>query len=246
MDALILGAGYAKRMWPLTKRRAKLLLPLGDRPVVSHIIERLQALPMVRRVWLVTNQRFYRDFQRFLRRSPHEDVGLLNDGTRDEAHRLGAIGDLWLAIRKAPIRGDLLVVGGDNLFTFSLVPFVTFAQAHRSRVTVGVVDVGSKAKAAHRYGVVRMDRQSKVVEFQEKPAKPKTSLAALCLYWFSRASLTLIREYLQDGQSPDAPGHLISWLVARRQVYAYRFRHGMWYDIGNLAVYRQAAKEFRR
>lgn len=247
MDALILGAGYAKRMWPLTKDQAKPLLPVAGRPVVRYVIERLRTAPGLKKLWLVTNARFANDFRAFARRSRlGASLTVLSDGTRDEAHRLGAIGDLRLAIQRAPIRNDLVVVGGDNLFTFELAPFIRFAQAHRPFVTMGVVDLGSKRRVAKRYGVVRLGRGGVVEELQEKPARPKTSLAALCLYWFDRRALSSVEEYLGTGQNPDAPGHLIAWLVKRRQVYGFRFAQGLWYDIGNLAVYERAQQEFRQ
>lgn len=229
MKALILAAGYATRLRPLTDTWAKELLPVGGRPIVEWIVEAIHAVPEVDEVHVVTNARKAPAFAEW---AAVGGVRLHDDGTTSNDDRLGAIGDLAFVLRETGIADDLLVIAGDNLFDFSLRDFASFWRAKGRASAVAVRDVGSLELAAH-YGIVALDGDGRLTDFVEKPADPPSTLAATATYLYHRDHLPLVTQYLAEGHSPDQPGHLIGWLRAREPVYAWQFEDA-WYDIGNL------------
>ncbi len=244
MKALILAAGYATRLYPLTKEYPKPLLKIGSRPIIDYIIDKLSAIRDIDEVIVVTNSKFvsiFRNWAKGIRAA--KEITLLDDLTRDQKDRLGAIGDMEFVIKQKGIRDDLLIVGGDNLFEEGLQEFLSFARAKAPSPVIGVWDIKNK-KQATRYGVLRMDKESRVIEFEEKPKNPKSSLVAMCLYYFSQEKLGLIKEYLADKSGkPDATGFYIDWLRKKEKVYGFVFS-GRWYDIGHHEFYEEANKTF--
>jgi len=224
MRALILAAGYATRLYPLTRDRPKPLLEVGGRPLVDWILERIAEVSAIEEVHLVTNAKFAPAFRAW---APPQVV-VHDDGTRDEDDRLGAIGDLAFVGLDGD---DLLVVAGDNLFDFSLRDFVAFWRGKGRASAVALYDVGG-VELARKYGIVELDEQDRVVSFLEKPDDPPSTLAATATYLFHREHLGLVRRYLEEGNSPDQPGRFVAWLQAREPVYGYRFQ-GEWLDIGD-------------
>jgi len=241
MKALILAAGYATRLYPLTKEYPKPLLELNQRPIIDYIIDKLRAIRQIDEVFVISNSRF---FSRFVEWSKglriNKKITLIDDLTRTNRSRLGAIGDINFAIRKARIRDDLLVIGGDNLFSQPLEGFVEFSLKRRPHASVGVYKLKNKSDAS-RYGVVRLDRKRIISDFCEKPEKPATGLVAMCLYFIPQGSLGLIKEYVLNGPKlTDTTGGYIAWLKERSDVYGFIFR-GRWFDIGDYK-YLKAAK----
>jgi glucose-1-phosphate thymidylyltransferase len=241
MDALILGAGYATRLYPLTQDRPKPLLPVGGTPILQRICEQLFDAGSFDHVHVVTNHRFADHYQRWLvdyrRHRPLPcPVTIHDDQTTTAENRLGAIGDLRFVIEKAPVLDDLLVIAGDNLIGGSLAPFLQNAAARGA--SVGLKDLGSKERVS-LYGVVETDRDGKIIGFEEKPRQPKSTLIAVGLYYFPAATLSLVRTYLDLGKSKDQPGYYVQWLHTRTPVYGHVLE-GDWYDIGDLDSYRQA------
>lgn len=222
MKALILAAGYATRLRPLTDTIPKQLLPVGGRPMVDWILDRINETS-AGEVHLVTNARFARDFERW---AEDKDVHVHNDGTTSNEDRLGAIGD----IRFVGLDDDLLVVAGDNLFDDSLADYEAYWRA-KGGSCVAVLDVGNP-ELAKRYGVVDVDADDRVVGFIEKPEDPPTTLCATATYLYRREHARLVGTYLDDGNPTDQPGNFVAWLHKREPVYAYRFS-GEWYDIGD-------------
>ncbi len=135
---------------------------------------------------------------------------------------------------------DLMIIGGDNLFKSSLAGFVKFAAAHGP--TLGVYDIGD-LEQMKKYGNVSVDGTGKITEFVEKPPQPKTTLAAMCLYYYPRAVLPLVDKYVKEGNNPDQPGRLVAWLYQRQPVYAHQIS-GQWLDIGSFESLEQANREF--
>lgn len=242
MDALVLAAGYSKRLEPLTLTCAKPLLPVGGRPMVEHLVEKLRAVPDLRRLFLVSNGKFYADFAAWGRRHA---VLVVNDGTMDNEHRLGAIRDIELVIRTQSLSNDLLVVAGDNLFDAPLAPLVEAARAHAPRVTIGVVDLQDRALIRKRYGVVQLDADGHVTEFFEKPEQPVTTLVSTGIYYFPAEQLPVIPDYIARGGRTDNIGDLIHALIHAPGVHGCMLP-GRWFDIGDLASYEQANRTFRR
>ena len=220
MKALILAAGYATRLSPLTDDFPKQLLPVGGRPIVDWILDNIRRAG-IDDIQLVTNARFASVFEEW-----SDGIAILDDGTSTNETRLGAIGD----IRFADLDDDALIIAGDNLFDYELADFVEFWRS-RDGSAVAVHDVGSK-ELAKKYGVIDVDADWRIVDFAEKPEEPASTLIATATYLYRRAHVRLVDTYLAEGNPPDQPGHFVAWLHRREPVYAYRFDGG-WYDVGD-------------
>jgi glucose-1-phosphate thymidylyltransferase len=235
VKALILAAGYATRLRPLTDTVAKPLLPVGGRPMVDWILDRI-AETSADEVHLVTNARFAADFERWAK---GKDVRVHDDGTTSNDDRLGAIGD----IQFVGLDDDLLAIASDNLFDYSLAEYETYWRA-KGGSCVAVHDVGDR-ELAKKYGIVDVDADDRITNFVEKPAHPPTTLCATATYLYRREHAALIATYLEEGNPPDQPGNFVAWLHKREPVYAYRFS-GEWYDIGDQAQLLEADNRMRR
>ena len=229
MKAVILAAGYATRLYPLTLERPKHLLEVAGRPLLERLLEQLP-LGELETVYVVTNAKFAPRFREWAeQQAVAQGVEVIDDGTATEEEKLGAIGDLELVIRTRGIRDDLLVAAGDSLFTERLDGFVEFARG-RDAAAVGVYDVG-ELEAVKRLSSIGVDDDSRVISSEEKPERPTSTLAGIALYYYPRSVLSLVSQYLRDGNNPDQPGRLVEWLYTRKPVYAWRVP-GEWLDIG--------------
>jgi glucose-1-phosphate thymidylyltransferase len=235
VKALILAAGYATRLRPLTDTIPKQLLPVGGRPMVDWILDRI-AETSADEVHLVTNARFAADFERW---AQGKDVRVHDDGTTSNEDRLGAIGDIAFV----DLDDDLLAIAGDNLFDFSLADYESYWRA-KAGSCVAVHDVGDP-ELAKKYGIVDVDADDRITNFVEKPENPPTTLCATATYLYGRDHAALVRMYLEEGNPPDQPGNFVAWLHKREPVYAYRFP-GEWYDIGDQAQLLEADNRMRR
>ena len=243
MKAVILAAGYATRLYPLTLDRPKALLPVGGRPMIERLLERLSEVGGLDRIYLVTNSKFAATFRDWAAGRGEKEgvVQIVDDGTSTEESRLGAIGDLALTIRESVLDDDLIVLAGDNLFTESLAPFADFGR-EKGSPALGVYDVGD-LEAIRRYNAIELDADDRVRFFEEKPERPRSTLTGIALYFYPRSSLGLVGEYLEAGNNPDQPGHLVEWLYPRVPVYAWRVP-GHWYDIGSKETLAEADRAF--
>jgi glucose-1-phosphate thymidylyltransferase len=235
LKALILAAGYATRLRPLTDTLPKQLLPVGGRPMVDWILDRI-AETSADEVHLVTNARFAPDFEQW---AADKDVRVHNDGTTSNDDRLGAIGDIDFV----GLDDDLLAIAGDNLFDFSLADYESYWRA-KGGSCVAVHDVRDR-ELAKKYGIVDVNEEDRITNFVEKPAEPPTTLCATATYLYMREHAGLIPTYLAEGNPPDQPGNFIAWLHRRAPVYAYRFE-GEWYDIGDRDQLLEADNRMRR
>lgn len=243
MKALILAAGYATRLYPLTKERPKPLLSVGGKPIIDYLIEKLDEIDGLDIIYVVTNQKFYHAFEGWLESlKSNKQIVLINDGTTKYEDRLGAIGDIELALRWQRICDDLLVLAGDNIFEWNLKGFVEYAKEAPDSFAMGVYDIKDKRKAS-KYGVAELDNSGHLKSLKEKPKEPISSLVATGIYYFPKKELSSINEYLKVGKETDAPGHFIHWLLKPRQVRGYIFK-GIWYDIGDKDSYRRANLKF--
>ena len=234
MKALILAAGYATRLRPLTDTIPKQLLPVGGRPMVDWILDRIEETS-ADEIHLVTNARFAADFERW---AVGKDVRVHNDGTTSNEDRLGAIGDIDFV----GLDDDLLAIAGDNLFDYSLADYESYWRA-KGGSAVAVHDVGDR-ELARRYGIVDVDADDRITNFVEKPADPPTTLCATATYLYRREHAALVSTYLAEGNPHDQPGNFVAWLHKREPVYAYRFS-GAWYDIGDHAQLLEADNRMR-
>jgi glucose-1-phosphate thymidylyltransferase len=227
VKAVVLAAGYATRLYPLTRDRPKPLLEVGGRPMLDWVLERRQGMGVDETI-VVTNAKFTPHFQAW---AAHKAVvTIVNDGTTSNEDRLGAIGDLAFVLDALQLDDDLVVVAGDNLFTDDISGFAAYGREVDAPV-IAVHDVGDLA-VMREYNQVEVDSAGRVVFMEEKPEQARTTLAAVALYYYPRHVLPLVKQYLADGNNPDQPGRLPEWLYARTSVYTWRFP-GDWYDIGS-------------
>jgi glucose-1-phosphate thymidylyltransferase len=239
--AVILAAGYATRIYPLTLDRPKALLPVGGKPMLDHLLEQLERVEGLDEVYVVTNSKFADAFREWAAGRSGLPLRIVDDGTVDDDSRLGAIGDLDLTIREAELDDDLLVLAGDNLFSESIAPFPVFA-LEKAGPALGVYDVGD-LDTIRRYSVIELDGDDRVTRLEEKPEQPRSTLAGIALYFYPRSALRLVREYLEDGNNPDQPGRLVQWLYPRTPVYGWRVP-GRWFDVGSKETLAEADQAF--
>jgi glucose-1-phosphate thymidylyltransferase len=236
---VLLAAGYATRLLPLTADRPKALLPLGDGVILDEVRRSLETVADLSRTLLVTNHRFaeqFRDWQRSRRAA----IDIVDDGTETPETRLGAIRDLALAAREAPAAEDLLVVGTDNLFRWALGDFAKAAQRCRPAPSLALWQAPSR-EAATSFGVVVREASGRVTAFAEKSLRPPSTEVALCVYYFPAPMRPEIQRFLTAGRNTDAPGYFIEWLVGCRPVYGIMMP-GPWYDIGSQEAYDEVVR----
>jgi len=242
MRAIILAAGYATRMYPLTRKRAKPLLDIGGRPMLSHLVDALLDLEGLREIAVVSNQRFFGQFEEWASDyAGSVPVRLLNDGSLDVDDRLGAIGDLAFAVTEVGDDEELVVLAGDNLLLFGLSAYQE--EFRRRRQTLLLVREEEERRQG-RYNEVEVDAEGKVLRFREKPLDPQTSTVAICLYFFPPGIGELLQRYLREGGNQDAPGYFIEWLVQQTTVTAMAIE-GPWFDIGSLESLEAARSALR-
>jgi glucose-1-phosphate thymidylyltransferase len=239
MKALILAAGYATRLRPLTDTVPKQLLPVGGRPMVDWILDKIREAGIAD-VHLVTNGRFAQDFGPWAEAT---GVHIHDDGTTTNETRLGAIGDIRFVQERADLDDDLLVIAGDNLFDYSLADYIAFWRTKHDASAIAVYDVGDR-ELAQQYGIVDVDEDDRVVGFVEKPAEPPSTLSATATYLYARRHAALVGTYLDEGNPPDQPGYFVGWLYQREPVYAYRIAGG-WWDVGDPAQLLEADNRLR-
>lgn len=236
MKAVVLAGGYATRLWPITRYRPKMFLPLGETPVVDRIYAELETIDRVDEVFVSTNERFADDFADHLAESGYDKPQLSIEETTAEDEKLGVVGALEQLIEREGIDDDLLVIAGDNVLGFELAAFLD-AFDRRDAPTIAVHNVESSERAT-AYGVVDLDGD-RVVDFEEKPDDPSGTLVSIGCYAFPRETLSRLSTYLEEGNDPDEPGWFVSWLQSREPTYAYTF-DGAWFDIGTLESYLDA------
>ena len=257
MNALILAAGYATRLYPLTLNKAKPLLEVAGKPIIEWLLNNLVSVSELDTVYVVTNNKFAGDFQSWA--NAYQDrpasakaaadrhrkikIKIINDGSTSDDDKLGAIGDITLVLNRENLANDdLLVIAGDNLFEQPLNDFVKAAK--QSPATVAVHDVGN-LEAMKKYGTVSIDHNGVITHFEEKPEKPKSTLASVALYYYSREILPLFTTYLAAGNNPDQPGRFLQWIYSRKPVKAFLIK-GRWLDIGSKETLENADKIFAR
>ena len=243
MNALILAAGYATRLRPLTDALPKQLLPVGGRPILDWIADKLDELPELDEVHLVTNARYAPELAAWADR--RGGVTVHDDGTSSNEDRLGAIGDVAFVLHRTRlVDDDLFVIAGDNLFDASLADYVAWWRGQDSVSAVGLYDVGELSLARH-YGLVELADDQRIVSFVEKPDDPKSTLVATATYALHREHVALIGPYLSEENPSDQPGNFLAWLHSRRPVYGYLLP-GEWHDIGTPDQLLEADNRLRR
>ena len=241
MKLVVLAAGYATRLYPLTLDRPKPLLEVAGRPLLDHLLDRVLEIGDIDETIVVTNQKFAPAFEEWARE--RQGVTVVNDGTTSEADRLGAIGDIGFVLDARGIDDDVVVVAGDNLFGSEITDFGRRVREVAAPV-LAVYDIGDIIEMP-KYNQVQTDADGRITFFEEKPKDAATTLAGIALYYYPRETLPLIRTYLAEGNNPDQPGRLIEWLYPRIPVYTWLVP-GAWYDIGSHESLAEADAVFSR
>ena len=244
MKAYLLAAGYATRLYPLTKDRPKPLLEIGDRPLLSHILDRVLELDDLSAVAVIGNHRFHDLFSKWSRTvdSP-VPLEILDDGSTSEDDKLGASGDLAFALRRSPPSPDedFLVVAGDNWIRFDLRAAQRDYLEQGRRAMLLLRRLETLPDGPSPYNEVTTDSDGRVLGLREKPPDPRTPLVDIAAYFFPPRVQSLLDHYLANGGNPDAPGHFIEWLVQHAPVRSHTF-DGEWLDIGTPQALEQARR----
>ncbi|MGI5885166.1 MAG: nucleotidyltransferase family protein [Candidatus Spyradocola sp.] len=230
MKAILLVAGYATRLYPLTKDRPKALLSVGGMPLLDHILRGIDAIDEVDAIHVVSNDKFYPQFRTWADAHNDPRLHVHDDGTREDGARLGAIGDIAFALRQANIDDDCLIVAGDNLLKIDYADFFR-AYVARGRKPQLLAQKMDDLDTLRRFAVAVLDADGRVERLVEKPADPPSENGVFALYLYPAEAVRRISEYLAQGNSPDAPGNFAVWLAEREPVYAYVTDRPC-YDIG--------------
>jgi len=246
MNVLILAAGYATRLYPLTLTRAKPLLEVAGKPMIDWVLDNLAPIPGIERIYVVTNHKFAADFQTwadaYAQRQPKLAFTIVDDGSTSDADKLGAIGDIHFVLNRENLLGDdLLVVAGDNLFSESLEGFA--AAARGAAAALAVYDVGD-LELIKKYNAISTDADGVITHFEEKPANPTGTLTGIALYYYAKQTLPLFNTYIEEGNNPDQPGRFVQWLHTRQPVRTWQVP-GIWFDIGGKESLEEADRVFR-
>ena len=247
MKVIILAAGYATRLYPLTLTQPKPLLPVAGKPMIEYVLDNLAPISGIDRIYVVTNAKFAGHFQKW---SDHYratkaklNFTIVNDGSTDDTNKLGAVGDIHYVLRTQKVEDDVIVVAGDNLFSEKLPGFGEFCRQKKAPV-LALYDVGN-LEEIKKYNSISLDGEGRIQFFEEKPKQPTSTLTGIALYYYPRSVLPLIYQYVQEGNNPDQPGRLVQWLYTRTAVYTWKVP-GLWYDIGSKETLEEANRIFAK
>ena len=229
MKAIILAAGYATRLYPLTENFPKPLLEVGGKPILDWLIEDLKDL--IEEFVVVSNHKFADSFKTWAE-SHSEKITVINDGTSTNETRLGAVRDIELAAKD--IEGDAFVLAGDNVLDFSLAPFIEFAKEKKTSCVMCHEE--TSLPALQRTAVITIDENNRITSYEEKPKEPKGQLAVPPFYYYRREDIIRIAEALENGCNADAPGSFAAWLSTVTSMHAWKMT-GSRHDIGDMASY---------
>ena len=235
MKAIILAAGYATRLYPITEKFSKALLPINDKPIINYIVENLYKIDKIEDIFVITNDLFYNDFLNWKAEYKFEKVTVVNDNTNSDKNKLGAIGDIKYVIDNQGINDETLIVAGDSFFDFELSAFVE--EYEKTKTSIACVRQETE-KDLTRFGIAEIEN-GKILNIEEKPQHPKSNTVVYACYIYNKEDMNMIGEYLATGNSPDAPGHYIAWLCKRRAVNAF-IVNGYYLDIGTHESYNAA------
>lgn len=244
MIAILLAAGYATRLYPLTKDKPKSLLPLGSRLIMDYIMDSVDQLPDLTKIALITNSKFYPHFSEWAasqNRDGKAPIVVLDDGTTDDSNKRGAIGDIIYTIEQLNIDDDICILAGDNIFTYSIINMYNFYREKNAPtlIAINVPEVEQRKKLA----VAVLGDDGRILDMEEKPQEPKSEWGIYATYFYSKDILPLFNEYIAQGGSPDAPGNFPSWLYKQMPVYAFK-GDGTCIDIGTVENYEKTCKEY--
>ena len=248
MKCLILAAGYATRLYPLTENFPKPLLKVGEKTILDWLIDDIDSAGCVDAYVVISNHKFAPIFEEWAS-SRHSGldpesprVMVLDDGTSTNETRLGAVRDIQFAIDELGLDDDLLVIAGDNLLDFSLVRFMDYAREKGTSCVMRYYEPSEEK--LHKTGVATVDADGLILEMEEKPAHPKSHWCCPPFYFYRRSDVPLVKVGIDSGCGVDAPGSFIAWLSAQTSVHAWEMP-GRRFDIGNLASYEEVQRTYK-
>ena len=236
MKAIMLVAGYATRLYPLTENMPKGLLKLNGRAIIDYTFDKLEKIKEIDEAILVSNSKFYDQFCNWANNYKGRiKITVLNDGTTSNDNRLGAIGDMQFAIQNCHIDDEIMVLASDNYFTFELIDYYNFYKEKDCDCILGCT-FENLDYLAKNFAVATLDEFGKVTSLVEKPGTTTSNIGIWATYIYKRETVPMIKKYLDDGNNKDAPGNFPSWLYKIKPIYTYLF-DGECYDIGTIEVY---------
>lgn len=243
MKCVILCAGYATRLYPLTKDRPKHLLKVNNKTILDHLLEKLP-LQEIDQIYLVTNNKFYQNFLDWKNQLNNSlPITVFNDHTKSNEDRLGSIGDLNYVFEQTNFDDDFLMINGDNIFNFTIDPMLPlFAEKKNA---IALYDVKTKEEA-RKVGIPTLNSEGIITELVEKPENPKSTLASIGIYFFEKDVIALVKQYIHEGNSTDKVGEFIAWLCKKIKIHSYNYDdpNDLWFDIGTPSQLAQAEKLF--
>jgi len=241
MKCVILAAGYATRLYPLTENFPKPLLEVAGKPILDWLIDDMAQTGMVEEYIVISNHKFAHIFEDWAAKNSKVTIRVIDDGTTSNDNRLGAVKDIQFAIDQLHLDDDLLVMAGDNLLDFSLAGFIQYGKEKNATCVMRYYEA-VEAKL-HKTGVAEVAEDDQLLAMEEKPAQPKSNWCVPAFYYYTREDSHLISKGIESGCGTDAPGSFIAWLCQQTKVYAWKMP-GKRYDIGNLESYEEVKKTF--
>ena len=241
MKCLILAAGYATRLYPLTENFPKPLLKVGEKTILDWLIDDIETSGEVDEYIVISNHKFAAHFEKWAAEKS-QNITVVDDGTSTNETRLGAVKDIQFAIEKRQIDSDVLVIAGDNVLDFSLTKFIAYAKQKQTSCIMRYFE--KDQKKLQKGGVVCVDENDKIIAMEEKPSAPKSNWACPPFYYYTKEDARLVEKGIEAGCGTDAPGSYIAWLCGETDVHAMEMP-GSRYDIGNLESYEKVQKEYK-
>ena len=241
MKCLILAAGYATRLYPLTENFPKPLLDVGGKTILDWLIDDIDTCGEIDEYVVISNHKFAHHFEDWVAKNTHK-ITVVDDGTESNETRLGAVKDIQFAIDKLELDDDMIVIAGDNLLDFSLTNFIKYAKSKNTSCIMRYYEADEKRLT--KCGVVEIDCNDRIIGMEEKPASPKSHWCCPPFYYYTKADAKLVKKGIESGCGIDAPGSYIAWLCAETVVHAMEMP-GKRYDIGNLESYEKVKKEYK-
>jgi len=241
MKCLVLAAGYATRLYPLTENFPKPLLKVGEKTILDWLIDDMDTLGVIDEYIVISNHKFAHHFEKWAKESSH-NITVLDDGTESNETRLGAVKDVQFAIEKRKLDEDMLVIAGDNLPYFSLTHFIRYAMEKKCSCVMRYYE--SSVERLRKCGVLKVAEDDRILDMTEKPPQPESNWCCPPFYYYSRPDVKLVKAGIAAGCGTDAPGSYIAWLCKQTVVYAMEMP-GSRYDIGSLETYEKAQTDYK-
>lgn len=240
MKCLILAAGYATRLYPLTENFPKPLLEVGGKTILDWLVDDIDTLQLVDEYVVISNHKYAHHFENWAKTKSMR-ITVVDDGTTINETRLGAVKDIQFAVEKLSLDDEMLVIAGDNVLDFSLTRFIRYAREKGTSCIMRYFE--PDAQKLQKCGVVQVDESDRILGMEEKPARPKSHWCCPPFYYYTREDARLVEKGIAAGCGTDAPGSYIAWLCTQVPVHAMEMP-GKRFDVGNLQSYEKIKKEY--